>query len=174
MVTLYTLNNKLVKAGSKFLVVPTPPVDPLYPIEVNGQIWSGKNLAIDDGGEGIYHKTVNYGLGDVEEYYYTFTAAVRVANSLNGWHIPTNEDWYQLRRNIGGNALRSEYGWSGTQGSNSSGFTALPAGEWGGSTGSRANFWTANEPIYYYISQSDMGNNVSSSIAISVRLIKDS
>lgn len=172
MVTLYTLNNKLVKAGSKFFGILTEPTpDPFDPIEVNGQIWSGKNLAIDDGGDGIYHKTVNYGRGDVEEYYYTWNAASRVVGSINGWHLPTNDDWYYLRRNVGQSALSSDYGWS-SEYSNSSGFTALPAGRWDTSTGTAANFWTNTNSLFWYMDIMGMNNNMGS-VAISVRLIKD-
>jgi len=62
----------------------------------------------------------------------------------NGWHIPTHGEWCVLPVNVGGCtdcnligntgceagiALKSATGWSYGNGTNSSGFTALPAGD---------------------------------------------
>jgi uncharacterized protein (TIGR02145 family) len=51
-----------------------------------------------------------------------------------GWHIPTAEEWYKLCEHLGGRKLagekmKSTQGWFGDEnGTNSSGFTALPCG----------------------------------------------
>lgn len=46
-----------------------------------------ENLAIDDGGEGIhYNQSTN-------EHYYTWDAAMRIANSIPGWHLPSTTEW---------------------------------------------------------------------------------
>ena len=150
-----------------------PPPDPFAPVELNGQIWTGKNLAIDDGGEGIYHKTVNYGRGDVEEYYYTHGAAERVVASIDGWHIATYNDWSGIKSKIGQKALCADYGWSSSLvGTNTSNFTALPAGKWDGSTGLEAYFWTEYDSIFFMIDIMGM-RQVVGNVPMSVRLVKD-
>ena len=52
-----------------------------------------------------------------------------------GWHIPTGKEWQELYDFLGGDTadvadqMKSTYGWKqGRNGSNSSGFNALPAG----------------------------------------------
>lgn len=61
-----------------------------------------------------------------------------------GWHIPSDNEWKELTAFLGGDyqvgpALKSEFGWEDPKteridGTNASGFTALPAGfrNWGG------------------------------------------
>lgn len=61
-----------------------------------------------------------------------------------GWHIPSDNEWKELTAYLGGDylvgpALKSEFGWEdpsteAIDGTNNSGFTALPAGfrNWGG------------------------------------------
>lgn len=56
-------------------------------VTIGNQIWMAENLAIDDGGEGIYHSL------ETNEYYYTWDAAMRIANSIPGWHLPTTQEW---------------------------------------------------------------------------------
>ena len=43
---------------------------------IGRQAWMSENLAIDDGGEGIYYNEKN------GQYYYTWDAAIRVAKSI--------------------------------------------------------------------------------------------
>ena len=66
-----------------------------------------------------------------------YTAYV-VKNSKNicpvGWHVSTNEDWWEMIDYLGGNKvagnkLKSKTGWSENYGTNTSGFNALPGGE---------------------------------------------
>lgn len=59
-------------------------------VTIDGKVWMTDNLDIDDGGEGIGHSE-----GDV---YYDFDAAKRVVASLDGWHIPTMDEWERLLR----------------------------------------------------------------------------
>ena len=54
---------------------------------IGRQAWMSENLAIDDGGEGIYYNEKN------GQYYYTWDAALRVAKSIPGWHLPSAEEW---------------------------------------------------------------------------------
>lgn len=158
---LYTHNNKLIKIKSGLnagkliekYVEPPPSFDE---VTIGSQTWMAKNLTISDGGDGILSGYMNYGQGDVVEYYYTWDAAVRVAASIPGWHLPTKEEWETLANQIsgsptgGGNKLKSTYGWEENgNGDDEYGFTALPGGvvTARGLTYSnyRAYFWSATE-----------------------------
>lgn len=114
--------------------------------------WLSTNLFIDDGGTGIYHQTVNYGQGNVTEYYYTYGAAIRIANSLDGWHLPNNADWTYLLVQAGSSAgkkLKSTYGWISGNGLDTYGFGAFPAGYYGGDfygTGKYVDYWESGMP----------------------------
>ena len=181
--TIYTSNGKILVNGSnnKWLKAPV-----VVPVQVGNQIWSNKNLAIDDGGAGISTATINYGQGDVVEHYYTFDAAVRVAASVTGWHLPTKDEWQTLISYIGSsnkNKLKSTYGWSNSgSGTDDYGFSAFPAGN---STDhlykTAANFWSStgdsgDEEKGYLVILSSVfalytGNKTN---GYSIRLIKDS
>ena len=159
-------------------------------VTIGSQTWMSKNLAVDDGGEGIYTKTVDYGNGSVTEYYYTWAAAVRVADSIQGWHLPLNSEWDTLANTIGSSTaatkLSSTYGWNPTNGTDDYGFCALPAGQ--RSTNSsyfdlynRAYFWTSTpgstSNAYYRSLISGTGSvysgNRNKLYGHSVRLVKD-
>lgn len=56
-------------------------------IKIGNQVWMQENLAIDDGGEGIHYNEKN------GQYYYTWDAAIRIAESIPGWHLPSAEEW---------------------------------------------------------------------------------
>ena len=129
---------------------PTPSFDE---VTIGYQTWMAKNLSIDDGQGGIVTQTVNYGQGNVVEYYYTWDAAVRVAASIQGWRLPSAADWDTLANTVGstntGTKLKSTYGWSSGNGTDNYGFAAFPAGYKDSSSfmafGSFAIFWTATE-----------------------------
>lgn len=56
-------------------------------VKIGDQVWMSKNLAIDDGGEGIFYNPKN------KEYYYTWDATVRIAKAIPGWHLPSVDEW---------------------------------------------------------------------------------
>lgn len=161
-------------------------------VTIGTQTWMAKNLAIDDDQGGIYTQTVNYGQGNVVEYYYTWDAAVRVANSINGWHLPSRSEWNSLISIAGnstaGKKLKSTYGWSSGNGNGYYNFAAFPAGYWNSgsfninSVGSQARFWTSDEysSTKAYTRWFSTGSQINSnyytktSYAHSIRLIKDS
>lgn len=163
-----------------------------YPsVTIDTQIWTSKNLAIDDGQGGITTQTVNYGQGDVTEYYYTFAAAVRVAAKVPGWHLPSKSEWDTLFSTAGssnGVMLKSTYGWESNPGTDDYGFAAFPAGQRdrGGSTtyqyfGTIARFWTstaANTTSSYYSSiyrsSSPSTASADNTYGFSVRLVRNS
>lgn len=177
---------------------PTPPVPPgptFDTVTIGNQIWMSKNLTIDDGQGGITIYTNNYGQGDVVEYFYTWDAAVRVAASISGWHLPSQTEWNTLTTTAGGTSnagkkLKATYGWkpSYAQGTDDFGFTALPAGYWYNDSGtewkyasSGTTFWTSDARstaaayVRYIVESasiySDTGNKTKR--AYSVRLVKD-
>ena len=182
---LLTINGHLIEP-----VVGSGP-SPVPSVQIGNQIWSRKNLAIDDGGEGIASVTHNYGHGDVVDYYYTWAAAVRVAASVQGWHLPTADEFEALNSYLGtnpGQKLKSTYGWSNNgNGTDEFGFTGLPAGYYSYGTGffgEVARFWssttyTSNESKAYYrrlhYSYNTFSYDVENKgVSLSVRLIKDS
>lgn len=176
------------------LTPPTPPGPSFDEVTVGTQTWMAKNLEIDDGGTGIYHEDnvsangVNFGT----QYYYTLDAAIRVANSINGWHLPSKEEWQTLTSYVGSNSatkLKSTSGWnSNRNGTDDYGFTALPVG-YSASTGGMVsdqgrNLWLHSSTIntsgqYNYLltidySVNDASINLDKVTRLhSVRLIKD-
>lgn len=192
MTTIYTAQGKVLKntATDKWLIKSvTPPVPVFDEVTIGSQTWMSKNLAIDDGGEGIYTQTVNYGQGDVVEYYYTWEAAVRVAASIPGWHLPSFAEWDALADAVGGTSvagtkLKSTTGWSSGSGTDDYGFAAFPTGYLWSNTfyklGERTYFWTDEEwsdtrayQRYFDTDTSMKYNYNQKSYGYSVRLIKD-
>jgi len=85
-----------------------------------------------------------------------------------GWHIPTDEDWYQLTDYLGGEEVaggkmkESGYDhWSldNIEGTNSSGFTGLPAGYMGESLFQEAFNGESNVAVWW--SSSTTASNAS-------------
>lgn len=158
-------------------------------VTIGNQIWTSKNLAIDDGNGGIYTRTVDYGQGNVVEYYYTWAAAVRVAATVQGWHLPSRAEWDTLASTVGtnpGTKLKSTYGWSSGNGTDNYGFSAFPAGYRSASGtfnsfGSLVRFWTETASSSSYAYRANLTKDASIGIGttaktncFSVRLIKDS
>ena len=82
----------------------------------------------------------------------------------DGWHVPSNEEWNILADYLGGaevagDKMKTESGWNDGwgeigNGSNESGFSALPAGRresYFTSLGSQAFFWSSNSGSYQYL-----------------------
>lgn len=166
--------------GSK--IWPDESPTPIDEVQIGNQIWKTKNLAIDDGQGGISIKTVNYGQGNVVEYYYTWDAAVRVAASIPGWHLASYDDFVTLvdiTLDSDTNKLKSTYGWNdGGNGTDDYGFAAFPSGV-NGSIGSTVYFWTSNKTsslgIYYGFNTSSTAftGRIRVTNYYAVRLVKD-
>jgi len=197
---LYVGSNKIAKAylGSTLVYQSAAPGPTFDSVTIGTQTWMSKNLAIDDGGEGIIIKEnvtangVNFGT----QYYYTWDAAVRVAASIEGWHLPTYNEWKALATFVGGlgvagTKLKSTTGWdNNANGDDSYGFAVFPIGRpYSASSpyfpgkGNYAWFWTAfhydpeNMGGYlYFYTGADMSDEEfidKSTRYNSVRLIKD-
>ena len=181
--------NSFVMPASNVTVSASISEDPFGYVTIGSQKWMKKNLAVDDGQGGIYTGTVNYGHGDVLEYYYTQQAAVRVASSISGWHLPTDSEFETLINYISSgivNKLKSTYGWKTTNGIDAYGFCALPAGYHFSTpyrVGEITDFWTAtqysDEKHAFCREIKDTGTAFSRYAATkaskySVRLVKDS
>lgn len=136
-------------------------------VAIGNQTWMAENLryAIDSSFlNPLNPSTVNAEYGRL----YRFKEALVACP--DGWHLPTDDEWKELEVALGmdaaaanglnergtaeGAALKSTGGWdtstnSGVEGTNSSGFNALPAGERNPSygpyfhLGKQASFWTA-------------------------------
>ena len=142
---LLTINNKLVKLSNSFLIpyaTPSPP-PPFNTVTIGNQVWAATNLAIDDGDSGIiridsvqyytyYNELVDIG----PQYYYTLGAAERIANTIQGWHVPTEAEWNTLltyagasvSQSVAVSALGTRDMWTNKATANTLGFGALPAG----------------------------------------------
>ena len=90
------LNNRPLYVGNfkpiKDIIVPEPVLDE---VTIGTQTWKTSYLAIDDGkGEIDYNETTGL-------YYYTTSSANRVANTIDGWHLPTTDEINTLLNYIG-------------------------------------------------------------------------
>jgi uncharacterized protein (TIGR02145 family) len=115
----------------------------------------------------------------------------------NGWHVPTDGEWTTMTDFLGGELeagakMKTTYGWSGgANGTNSSGFAALPGGWRGflgaftestgsiGQGGTRGHWWSSAPSGDYawnrYISSDAVIREFSDRrVGFSVRCIKDS
>jgi uncharacterized protein (TIGR02145 family) len=140
-------------------------------VEIGKQVWMAENLNFETtNGSWCYQKSStnckSYG-----RLYNWSTATSNFGNGTDicpkGWHLPTDNEWKQLERQLGmpeediekdrfrkggeiGRKLKTEEGWSSKNGDNSSGFSARPAGfkeMFGGfkDLGIRTSWWTATK-----------------------------
>lgn len=82
--------NKLYTLNGKSVIMSSPSNNITYN-QYGNKLWSD-NISIDDGLSGIYSLSL-YGKTN---YYYSLAAAKRIASNLNGWRVPTLEDWNDL------------------------------------------------------------------------------
>ena len=118
-------------------------------VKIGNQEWMAENLAVDDGGEGIYYNEKN------KQYYYTWDAAMRVAKSIPGWHLPSVEEWNAAAEACGAiivdNGFKDDPHMRDYEGTEKLYDTlrVLPAGRcsYGGfyNVGTHAYFWSAVE-----------------------------
>lgn len=151
-------------------------------VKIGDQVWMAENLAIDDDGEGIAYNVKN------NEYYYTWDAAMRIAKSIPGWHLPTAKEWNEAALACGAtesssNPNRNKYG--DIQELKDKLGVKLAGFYWGTfyNVGSDADFWTSDEyssdDAYFYQFRNFhtgsymFSNNDTKDFWYSVRLVKD-
>ncbi|OGU33297.1 MAG: hypothetical protein A2057_10775 [Ignavibacteria bacterium GWA2_35_9] len=177
-----------------------------HTITIGNQVWLKENLDVGTIVHGNQNQTNN---GIIEKYYYDNNSGDSVYGGLyqwdeamqyssterargicpQGWHIPTVTEWEILATTLNndGNSLKAIGQGSGNgAGTNTSGFSALLAGERElngsfGFIGSSGGFWTSTErgsdyarSIILYNNNSTIGfNDAIRGIGLSVRCIKD-
>ena len=114
-------------------------------VRIGNQVWMAENLGYVIPGSYVNEK------GD---RLYTWKAAMKACPA--GWHLPSDKEWEILVNRFGGKdkagvALKSTSGWKyDGNGTNSSGFNAVPAGfRYSDGTfsyiGMYGNFWSSTE-----------------------------
>jgi uncharacterized protein (TIGR02145 family) len=184
-------------------VEPPPPCNGLLvngecydTIQIGTQTWMQINLHYDDSGTGIYSYNDEPDSSDIYGYLYTWNAAMRMDTLIEGWHLPSSDEFTTLINYLGGTSVaggklkETDYEhWisPNTGATNESGFTALP----GGLTYNEypdlyddikyyGNFWSSSileYPMCFYLAvgyQSSQANvfDDESHYGFSVRLIK--
>lgn len=153
-------------------------------VTIGNQTWMAENLAVNDDGDGIYYNEKN------RQYYYTWHAAIRIAKSIPGWHLPSAEEWNAAAEACRAVVKDNDYkddpymrDYEGT-GKLYDTLRALPIGRYyDGSfnyVGSCAYFWSATEFNWYraYFRCFDTSGTMRQDTSFtdrrfSVRLVKD-
>ncbi|MBO4689899.1 MAG: hypothetical protein J5621_03395, partial [Paludibacteraceae bacterium] len=151
---------------------------------IGRQAWMQENLAIDDGGEGIYYNEKN------GQYYYTWDAAMRVAKSIPGWHLPSAEEWNAAAEACGATVVDNKWkddpymrDYRGTKNLYDK-LRVLPVGYYNDGrfygVGAYAYFWSATEDDSSYAYRRFFGTSATvyqssryKDLGFSVRLVKD-
>ena len=151
---------------------------------IGNQVWMQENLAVSDGGEGITYNPDN------GQYYYTWDAAMRIAKSIPGWHLPTAEEWNAAAAACGATVADDDYkdnpymrDYEGTEKLYDT-LRVLPVGYYRvgsfNDVGSYAYFWSATEGYSgyaydrYFVTSAAMGQLTHrKDYGYSVRLVKD-
>ena len=161
----------------------------VYPtVQIGNQCWLQKNINYQTGNSWCYAN--NSSNCDTYGRLYDWHTALGVCPS--GWHLPGDEEWTALTTFLGGEFLagekmKSASGWYYYgNGTNSSGFTALPGGNcyrndlFNGRL-SRAYFWSATEVSstnawnrHLYSNKEDVSRDIyDKTHGFSVRCLKD-
>jgi uncharacterized protein (TIGR02145 family)/uncharacterized repeat protein (TIGR02543 family) len=160
-------------------------------VVIADKTWMAENLNIETDNSWCYGNAdsncVKYGR------LYDWETAKKACSDIDGWYLPSRDEWYTLVSAVGISGLKSTSGWYGG-GSNESGFSALPGGYrpptnpndtngYFAGAGNYGIWWTATENyadkynhVSYNISDSivkEMGGANSNSNGYSVRCVKD-
>jgi len=151
-------------------------------VRIGNQVWMAENLDYRMPGSTVNEK------GD---RLYSWKVAMKACPA--GWHLPSDKEWDILINQFGGAtkagaALKSKTGWKGEgNGTNSSGFTGLPAGYRENTTGifhytkDDGYFWSSTEEnewlawirnLYYFRSEVGRHSNFKLN-SLSCRCVRD-
>ena len=161
-------------------------------VVIGAQTWMSQNYDFaGDPPDGDYANVTVYGK------LYTWTEAIAIGSSVDGWHLPSPTEWGTLITYLGGSSVAGghlkETGtthWDSpnTGADNSSGFTAVPSGQRDDDEGyayvlfgASAIWWTNNDAgagaaTYYYATSASAATGSGSILKdnkFAVRLIKD-
>lgn len=94
MSRIYNINNHLMEYNSNCIDKKFPPPIP-NTVQIGNQIWANENLEYDDGEGGIdIVECIDlYGNNYGKHHFYTWDAANRIANKINGFHLPSVNEW---------------------------------------------------------------------------------
>jgi uncharacterized protein (TIGR02145 family) len=161
----------------------------VYPVvQIGSQCWLQKNMNYETGTSWCYA----YDTSNCSAYgrLYDWYTAIGVCPS--GWHLPSDAEWTALTAFLGGEfiaggKMKSASGWyNNGNGTNSSGFTALPGGncyrnDLFNGRSSRAYFWSSTETSsinawnrhLYYNKEDVSRDNYGKTHGFSVRCLMD-
>jgi len=116
-----------------------------HTIQIGDQIWLAENLKSSSGRKCYGNDPANC---EIYGGLYTWDGAQNACSSVSGWHLASEEEYNELYSLYGGqgsagSALKDDELWNGT---NESGFSALPAGWFYTSFGNGFNYcyiWTS-------------------------------
>ncbi len=194
---LLTLVSFFVTSSSTSTTLEKTPSSPTFKtVQIGDQVWMAENLSIAVAGSRCYFSKYHQ-RNDCSTYgrYYTWEAARNAEDQIDGWRLPTNEDFKELLAALGGerNACTS------LRENGSSGFEAKPAGRfvpitvpsneyYGSDVGDfesaliTAFFWSTDSAPYRsrkscfilskYGNKAEVGNSYDK-VKLSVRLIKE-
>ena len=164
-----------------------------HTVQIGNQCWMAENLNYN----GICY---NWSTGNCDTYGSLYTWIQAVSACPSGWHVPSSAEWTELIDHLGGTAvaggkMKSTEFWNSpnTGATNSSGFSALPAGRYNYlqnkfySLGDLTDFWSSTTAPDFqgyqmaYIRKlrydsetiSNAYDAMDKSIPISVRCVKD-
>ena len=153
-------------------------------VKIGSQTWMAENLAYKPS-SGFY--PYNDDITNVVKYGYLYTCQTANEVCPKGWHLPSEKDWTVLTEYLGGEELagtkmKSISGWEdGGNGTNESGFNALPAGNlhyWSGRSsyiGKWANWWSSECWMMQLdcITSNILKRSVNETNGFSVRCLRD-
>lgn len=162
---------------------------------IGTQTWLAEGLRYDDGqGNIIIHNSVMANGVDIGPlYYYNYVSANRVANSIQGWHLPSVTEWETMFNYIGGQSTAgvklkstsSAWRSGGYPGTDDYGFSFMPTGYCQGGDpqfpGNGGSLWTSTQTgsSYYkyqfeYNTKDASKRTDGSGVYNTMRLVKDS
>ena len=127
-------------------------------VEIGGRVWMAENLKVtlDPAGNPVDAVAYNFNNSLAERYGRLYTLDQAQAACPPGWRLPTMEDWQALFEALGGideagGRMKTVDYWDAPNvgATNSSGFSALPAGGAGAANqfdglGYAAHFWSSS------------------------------